>query len=64
MRFLEGGCPSHHLWLRAPGEPRGLLLLSLAWLAAGQAFRATGGCPGGETKPTDPRPPLPVLQVV
>lgn len=33
----EGGCPSHHLWLRAWERPRGLLLLSLAWLMTGQA---------------------------
>lgn len=29
--------PTSRLWLRAAGEARGLLLLSLAWLAAGQA---------------------------
>lgn len=51
------GCPPHHLWLR---RGPGLLLLSLAWLAAGQEGgerRAVGGCPLGEASPLPTRPP-------
>lgn len=59
----EGGPPSPCLWLRAAGGPRGLLLLSLAWLAAGRGggggrAELWGGRPLGEAEPAARTPPL------
>lgn len=48
-----------------PGRAQGTIavVLGMADSWAGMGIQSHKGLPRGETEPTDPRPPLPLLQV-